>query len=177
MLIKKFGFSKYLIRTSQADDYREITDERNNFFLSPALTGHADEPKVKASKGDSGRSSVALIRAWSRQPLRNDEVDVVLDEESNESRKIRHETLREPAFRSSVASRCSSPNFRKRCSIVRFKFSLSNVRSICRLRASITGSGRSSVASLRSVVEIRSDLFVMLISLTQGYHSIRMSSA
>ena len=70
----------------------------------------------------------------------NDEVDIVLDEKSKERREIRHEALTEPAFRSSAASRWSSHNFRNRCSTVSFKFSLSSVRSISRLYASITGS-------------------------------------
>jgi hypothetical protein len=56
MLIKKFGFSSYLVRTTKGDNYREITDERNNFFLSPTLMDHAPETKVKASRSDLRRS-------------------------------------------------------------------------------------------------------------------------
>ena len=66
MLIEKFGFSNYLIRTSADDDYREITDERNNFFLGPALTGHADEPKVKVSRGDPRRSAAAANKSMTQ---------------------------------------------------------------------------------------------------------------
>lgn len=71
----------------------------------------------------------------------NDEVDVVVNKKSNERREVRHGALTEPAFRSSVASRWSSHNFRNRCSTVSFKFSLSNVRSISRLYAAMTASG------------------------------------
>jgi hypothetical protein len=56
MLIEKFGFMNYPRRSDEADDYRQITDERNNFFLSPAWMDHARETKVKASRSDLRRS-------------------------------------------------------------------------------------------------------------------------